>query len=1097
MSMHNNAALMTLLLTALIGPMAVLAGDDEKKGGMSAGTFSGLKFRSVGPALMSGRICDFAVVPDDPSEYYVAVCSGGVWKTTDHGTTYKPIFDGEGSYSIGCVTIDPNNKHVVWVGTGENNSQRSVSFGDGVYRSRDGGKSWKNMGLKESEHIGMIVVDPRDSNTVYVAAQGPLWRAGGDRGLYKTTDGGESWVRVLHISDDTGVNEVHIDPRDPDVLYASAYQRRRRVWTLINGGPESDIYKSEDAGKTWRKLSSGIPGVDKGRIGLCVSPADPDVVYAIIEAANDKGGFFRSTDRGETWEKRNKYMASSPQYYNELVCDPTEVGRVYALDTFMRVTTDGGKTFKRAPRKHRHVDDHALWVNPKDRAQMLVGCDGGLYETYDRGAHWQFKPNLPITQFYRVSVDNSSPFYFIYGGTQDNNSQGGPSRTTDRAGITNADWFVTVGGDGYKTRVDPDDPNTVYAQWQYGGLVRHDRKSGEVVDIKPREAPGEKPYKWNWDTPLIISPHDSKRLYFAANRLLRSDDRGNSWTPISKDLTRGIDRNTLKVMGTIQSVDAVAKDRSTSIYGNSVALTESPLVEGLIYVGTDDGLINITEDGGATWRQVALFPGIPDMTYVSWLAASRHEPDRVFSAFDNHKNADFKPYVLRSDDRGRSWTSIAGDLPDREIVYAVAEDHIKPELLFAGTEFGVYFTVDGGGKWIKLKGGMPTIAVRDMDIQTRENDLVLGTFGRGFYVLDDYTPLREVSSELLDKEAVVFGVKDALRYIQRSRLGGRSGVGSQGMSYYAAPNPPFGAVFTYYLKDKLTTRKERRRESEKKARKAGKPVGYPTIEELRAEDEEREPSVFLLVRHESGEVIRRVKGSRNKGLHRTAWNLYLPSALPVSLAKKSNLNPWDAEPHGPLALPGVYSVTLVKEIDGVTTELTEPAKFNVIPLELATFAAEDRADVLSFNKKTAQLQRAVRGAIRVAGEYRNRLNHVRKAIEQTPKADPALLATVKGLTDRFNKINTALTGDRTRSKHQEPTAPSIRSRVGTATDWSVTSAPTQTQRDSYRYAGEAFETVLGELKSLRDDLVALEDQLETLGAPWTPGRLPVWKMEQE
>ncbi len=1073
---------------------------DEKRGSgkdkpMSAGTFAGLKLRSVGPALMSGRICDFAVDSDNPAHYFAAVCSGGLWKTENAGTTWMPVFDSQGSYSIGCVTMDPNNANVVWVGTGENNSQRSVSFGDGVYRSRDGGASWKNVGLKESEHIGMIVVDPRDSDTVYVAAQGPLWRSGGDRGLYKTTDGGATWNRVLHISDDTGVNEVHIDPRDPDVLYASSYQRRRRVWTLINGGPESAIYKSTDAGATWRKLSSGLPGGDKGRIGMCVSPADPDVVYAIVEAAESKGGFYRSTNRGESWEKRNKYLASSPQYYNEIVCDPQKVDRLYTLDTFMHVTEDGGKTFKRAPRRNRHVDDHALWIDPRNTNYHLVGCDGGVYDSHDRGQNWNFKANLPVTQFYRVSVDESTPFYYIYGGTQDNNTLGGPSRTTSRAGIANEDWFVTVGGDGFKTQVDPQDPNIVYSQWQYGGLVRHDRRSGEVVDIKPHEPPGEDPYRWNWDAPLIISPHDHKRLYFGAQKLFRSDDRGSRWTAISDDLSRGLDRNALEVMGKIQSVDAVSKNRSTSIFGNTIALSESPLVEGLIYVGTDDGLIHVTEDGGENWRTIPVFPHVPDMTYVSLLLSSQHDADTVFAAFDNHKNGDFTPYLLKSTNRGQTWELISGDLPKRDIVYTMAEDHVKSDLLFAGTEFGAYFTVDGGKKWIKLKGGLPTIAVKDLVIQKRENDLVLGTFGRSFYVLDDYTPLRSVDEEALKADTVVFPIKNALRYIPRNRLGGRSGRGSQGAAFYTAPNPPYGAVFTYYLKEKIETRKEKRKSAEKKA---GKSAKYPTIDELRAEDEEKTPQVLLIVRNEGGDVVRRIDGSRNKGIHRVSWDLRYPSSTPTVLRAKGPSSPWAWSPVGPLALPGTFTVTLAKEVDAEVTELAEPQSFEVIPLELATFAAEDREQVMAFQKKVARLQRAVRGAIRVTGEARTRIDHVRKAILETPATPPSLLADVHSLDAKLRGIVTKLTGDRTLSRQMEPVPTSINRRVQSVvgSQWSVTSPPTESQRDAYRWAGEAFTEVLTELRQLvQTDLVALEDQLEAAGAPWTPGRIPEWKME--
>lgn len=1079
-------------------PTSMLFGSAEpdSKDESSDETFSGLQFRSIGPALMSGRVGDFAVHPDDPSYYYAVACSGGVWKTVNNGTTWTPVFDGEGSYSIGCVTMDPRNPSVVWVGSGENNSQRSVSFGDGVYRSRDGGKNWDNLGLKESEHIGMIVVDPRDSDTVYVAAQGPLWRSGGDRGLYKTTDGGKSWERVLHISDDTGVNEVHMDPRDPRVLYASAYQRRRHVWTLINGGPESGLYKSTDAGKTWRELTRGVPDVDKGRIGLDVSPANPDVVYAIIEAADGKGGFFRSTDRGETWDKQNDYMSTSPQYYNEIVCDPEDVDRVYALDTFMHVTEDGGKTFKRVPRRFKHVDNHALWINPKNTRHMRVGCDGGVYETFDRAENWAFMANLPITQFYRVSVDNSTPFYFVYGGTQDNNSQGGPSRTLSRAGITNEDWFITVGGDGYETQVDPEDPNIVYSQWQYGGLVRHDRRSGETVDIKPREKPGEEPYRWNWDSPLLLSPHSAKRLYFAANRLLRTNDGGNSWTAISGDLTRQLDRNALEVMGRIQNVDAVAKSDSTSIFGNIVALSESPLVAGLIYVGTDDGLVQVTENGGESWRKISVFPRVPDMTYVSFLSASLHDANTVYATFDNHKNGDFAPYILRSSDRGENWEFVSGDLPERDVVYVIQEDHVDSKLLFAGTEFGAYYTQDGGGKWTKL-GGVPTIAVRDIEIQRRENDVVLGTFGRSFYVLDDYTPLRAANQELLERDAAVFPVKDALLFIQTNRLGGRSGRGSQGASYYAAPNPPYGAVFTYYLKEKLMTRRETRKEAEKKAAKDGRSTPYPTIEELRAEDEEKEPSVVLVVRDASGEVVRRVSGSRDKGVHRDSWNLRYPAMTPTQLGGGADLAPWEEPPSGPLALPGKYTVTLAKEVDGETTALTDPVEFNVVPLDLATFTAKDREAVMAYRAKIARLQRAVRGALKVSGEIEDRLAHVRKAIVETPKADAALLAEAGGLRGRLNVLQTRLRGDQTRGKRNEPAPPSINERVQNVvgSQWNATSAPTQTEQDAYRYAGTAFAEALGELRALADDLGKLEAKLEAAGAPWTPGRIPEWEME--
>jgi len=549
---------------------------DEPKALMSDATLSGLAFRLIGPSYNSGRVTDFAVQPDRPQTFYVATASGGLWKTVNNGTTWNPIFDSEGSYAIGCVTMDPTNTNTIWVGTGENNSQRSVAFGDGVYRSDDGGQSWTNVGLKDSEHIGAIVIDPRDTDVVYVAAQGPLWKSGGDRGLYKTTDGGESWERVLHISDDTGINEVLMDPRDPDVLYASAYQRRRHVWTLINGGPESGIYKSSDAGATWTELESGLPEVDMGKIGMAISPANPDVIYAVIEAQRDEGGIYKTTDRGESWEKTSDYLAGSPQYYNELIADPVDVNTVYSMDTWLHRTVDGGTTWTKVGEKHKHVDNHAMWINPDDTDHFVIGCDGGVYLSYDRGATWKFIANLPITQFYRVSVDNSKPFYYVYGGTQDNNTLGGPHRTLDKSGISNEDWFVTVGGDGYETVVDPTNPDIVYSQWQYGGLVRYDRASGELIDIQPQEEPGEEAHRWNWDSPLIISPHSPTRLYFACQRLYRSDDHGNSWTAVSPDLSQAIDRDTLPVMGKIQSIDAVAKNISRSMSAPMTGSSRSP-----------------------------------------------------------------------------------------------------------------------------------------------------------------------------------------------------------------------------------------------------------------------------------------------------------------------------------------------------------------------------------------------------------------------------------------------------------------------------------------------------------------------------------------
>ncbi len=1134
---------------------------------LDAGMLSALKFRNIGPAVTSGRIVDLAVHPQNRATFYVAVASGGVWKTINGGTTFSPIFDAQNSYSIGCIMLDPRNPNVVWVGSGENNSQRSVSWGDGVYRSRDGGKNWENLGLSDSEHIGRIAIDPRNSDVVYVAAQGPLWRSGNERGLYKTTNGGKTWLKVLDISENTGVNEVFIHPSDPDTLLASAYQRRRHVWTLIDGGPESAIYKSTDAGASWRKIKSGLPDGDLGRIGMAIAPSQPDIIYAIIEQPENKGGIWRSADRGETWEKRSDYIASSPQYYNELVCDPANPDHFYSLDTFLMESWDGGKTMRRVKNTNRHVDDHALWIDPKEPTYMLVGCDGGLYETLDRGENWRHFPNLPITQFYRVAVDNSLPFYYVYGGTQDNNTLGGPSRTLDRIGIGNEHWTFTVGGDGFEPAIDPEDPMITYGQAQHGELVMYDRRSGETIDIKPREKPGEPGLRWNWDSPLLISPHKHTRLYFAANILFRSEDRGRSWSAVSPDLTRQLDRNALEVMGHVQFIDAVAKSNSTSIYGNIVSLDESPKVEGLLYVGTDDGLIQVSENGGGAWRKIDQFPGVPERAYVSCVRASRFEPDTVYASFDNHKMGDFKPYLLRSVDRGRTWSAITGDIPDRNVVYTIAEDHVRAGLLFVGTEYGVYCTLPGSAAsaekpgsareeddeqrptpassqatststadtsppkthWIRLKGGLPTIAVRDIDIQRRENDLVLATFGRGFYILDDYSPLRLLTSEKLEQAAFILPVKGALHYVEGSRLGGANGKGSLGASYYGAKNPRFGATITYYLKEKLRTHKEQRKEAEEKDQKAHRAYTYPTLEQSRLEDQERPPQLVLTIRDSAGAIVRRLPLSRDKGLHRVVWDLRYPSAQPTNLAARVELGedeeneadekaeheqeaaaPAQAEeeeegggspgPSGPLVPPGVYTVVLSKEIDGVATDLAGPESVNVLSLNNATFVAKggDVASAAAFRAKVARLQRAVQGSLRAGDEAQTRIAHLRKALLDTPNAPLTTLRDLDRVQARLNDLLTALRGDPTRARRNEASPPSISERVDNIVgdQWNATSPPTQTQLDGYTYAADSFEELLSNLRALIEtDLRRVEDQLEKAGAPWTPGRVPTWQKE--
>jgi photosystem II stability/assembly factor-like uncharacterized protein len=1065
----------------------------EKKSLLTADLLAGLSFRSIGPAIMSGRISDIVIHPKRKSVWYVAVGSGGVWKTENAGTTWTPIFDSQASYSIGCLTLDPSNPDIVWVGTGENVSGRHVGYGDGVYKSLNGGKTWTNMGLKDSEHIARILVDPRNSAVVYVAAEGPLWSPGGERGLYKSVDSGKTWIPSLSISKDTGVTSAEFDPSNPDIIYAAAYQRRRSVAAFVGGGPESAIHKSEDAGKTWRKLTVGLPTGDIGKIGLAISPIDPRVVYATIEASPEQRGFYRSTDRGESFEKRNSFISggTGPHYYQEIFADPNVFDRVYQMDPGLAVTHDGGKTFGRVDEKSKHGDNHAMAFLPGDPDYLLNGSDGGVYESRDGGKTWRFFENLPVTQFYKVALDNALPFYNVHGGTQDNGSQLGPSRTINANGISNFDWTITFGADGYASAIDPTDPNTLYVEWQEGNLLRYDKKSQETVYISPTPGPGEPPLRFNWDSPVLISPHAHTRIFYASQYVWRSDDRGDSWTRISPDLTRNTFRLTQPIMGRTWSADALWDHGAMSKFSTISTIGESPLVEGLIYAGTDDGLIQVTEDGGKNWRKTDKLPGVPDNFFVNKIRASKLDKDVVFAAVDAHKTGDYKPYLLRSDDRGRTWISIAGDLPARTIVWSVAQDHIKKDLLFAGTEFGLYATVDGGKRWHKLGGGVPTISFRDLEIQERENDLVGASFGRGFFVLDDYSALRHLEESALAQPAIVFPVKKALAYNPLQPIGS-SGKGCLGETFWLAPNPPFGAVFTYYLKDGLKTAAAARRDEEQKLLKDGKSVTFPGWEALRREDNENKPEIILTIADKNGQVVRRIGGPAGAGLHRIAWDLRYPTGDPTRLESPS-MESWEYAPQGPFVVPGTFTVTLAQKIDGAVTTLGAPQTFVVESLALASLPEKDKAALLDFQKKAGELQRAMMGVAAAAEEALKSLTYIRKALLDTPKADPKLMETARTIEVKIKETLREILGDSTFDQRSEVRPPSLMDRVSAQIG---SSDPiTKTVRRNYEIAADGFGAVLETLRGLIErDLRKLGDALEAAGAPWTPGRgLPIWK----
>jgi len=736
-----------------------------------------------------------------------------------------------------------------------------------------------------------------------------------------------------------------------------------------------------------------------------------------------------------------------------------------------------------------------LWINPENNNHLLIGGDGGIYESFDQSKTWKYVANFPITQFYRVAVDNTEPFYYVYGGTQDNNTQGGPSRTTSQHGIMNSDWYITNGGDGFEPAIDPENPDIVYGQAQYGWLVRYDKKSGERVAIQPQPGKDEPAYRWNWDAPLLISPHDNKRLYFAANKVFRSDDRGNSWEVISPDLTRQLDRNKMKVMGKVWGPDAVMKNKSTTIYGNIVAFDESPLKEGLLYAGTDDGLIQVSENGGDSWTKISNVSGVPERTYVNMLRASLHDENVVYAVFNNHKEGDFKPYVYRSEDRGKSWTNISSDLPERGSVYAIVQDHVDKDLLFVGTEFGVFFTNDGGANWMQIKKGLPTIAVRDMEIQRRENDLVLATFGRSFYVLDDYSPLRELSDEVLAKDAHIYPIKDALLYVEDNRMGGR-GKSSQGEMHFTSSNPEFGANIYYYLGEEIKTRKEQRQEKEKELRKNDEDEVYPSLDELRKEDREEDPYLLFVIKDASGEAVRKIRNGVSKGMNSVNWNLRHTSTSPIKL-KTGKLGRYSSPDEGMLALPGTYTVEMHKNVDGVFTQLHDPVEFEVTPLDRQTLLAKSKEEVLAFQEKVAELERSMSGTNKLYNEKKEKLNYIEKAVEAFPAVPLDMITEIKELEDEMYAIRLALYGDRTRSSRDFETDPSLNGRVGYAaySSWWNTAEPTETAKQQLAIAREEYVGILNRMREVAKSVEEIEKRLVEMKVPYTPGRGADWGEE--
>ncbi len=853
-----------------------------------SGPLDSLAFRSIGPATPSGRVDDLAVLASDPTTFYVAMATSGIYKTTNGGTTFTSVFDNEGTGSIGAIAIAATDANLVWAGTGEGNNRQSSSWGDGVYKSTDGGRSWKNMGLRSSKQIAKVVVDPVDFNVVYVASLGDLWAAGGERGVFKTSDGGQTWQRVLFVDDDTGATELVMDPSNNKTLYAATYQRRRAQWGMNGGGPGSGIWKSTDAGQTWTRIETGLPAGPKGRIGIDVYRRNPNVLYARVEHPSGSG-VYRTDDGGANWQKLSD-VNPRPMYFSQIRVDPQTDSRIYVLGVQLHVSDDGGRTFRNDGAERIHVDHHALWINPADPEHLIIGNDGGVAISHDRAATWVWMPNLLGAQAYHVEFDMQSP-YHVCAGLQDNNTWCGPSAVRTNSGIANDDWYVVSGGDGFQPLMDPNDSNIVYAESQDGRMNRIDRTTNERQTVRPEPAelkPFESsPYRFNWDTAMQLSPFDSATIYIGANLVLKSTDRGRSYQPISPDLTTNTDRETLSIMAVAGKDVRIAKNDGVGSFGNIVTLEESASRQGVVWTGSDDGVVSVTQDSGKTWTNVtSKIPGVPKWTYVADVLPSRAAAGTAYVAFDGHRGGDYNTYVFATTDYGATWRSIVGNLPKGEVVRSLAEDRKNPDLLYLGTETALWVSWNRGGQWTRLKANLPTMPIYEIKTHPRENDLILASHARGIWILDDLSVIQEWS-KAASSDAFMFASEPAvIMNAANDRM-----KGFEGDRLFLGQNPAPGATLAYVLK-------------------------------ADAKD------VKFTIKDQSGTVVREISGepmrNRNKaGLNIVKWDLRLQPLRPLPPAPGA---PAGAQAggggggfggggnNGPFVLPGTYRATL--NVDG-------------------------------------------------------------------------------------------------------------------------------------------------------------------------------------
>ncbi|KXX71261.1 glycosyl hydrolase [Flammeovirga sp. SJP92] len=1031
--------------------------------------FDSLTFRSIGPAFMSGRIADLAIDPTNENIWYVAVGSGGVWKTVNAGTTFQPIFDQQSVFSIGCVTLDPQNPNTVWVGTGENVGGRHIAFGDGIYKSTDGGITWENKGLKKSEHISKIMVHPENSDVIMVASQGPLWSPGGERGFFKSTDGGETWKKTLGDEQYTGVTDMVFDPRNPDRIYAVTWEHHRTVAAWMGGGEQSRIYSSDDAGDSWTQLKAGLPEGKWGKTGLAISPQNPDVLYAAIELNRRKGGVWRSDNRGGNWTKMSDVVSggTGPHYYQEIYASPHKFDRLYFMNNSLMKSEDGGKTFTYMDETAKHGDNHAMAFKASDPNYILVGTDGGVYESFDLGTTWRYMENIPITQFYKVAVDDAEPFYNVYGGTQDNSTEGGPSRTDNHHGIRNADWKVVLNWDGHQPATEPGNPDIMYGQRQQGTLSRIDLKAGEVIDIMPQPDADENYERYNWDAPILVSPHQPSTIYHGSQRLWKSTNRGDSWTALSGDLTRNEERIALPIMGGTQSWDSPWDIYAMSNFSTITSIAVSPKNEKVIFIGTDDGLIQVTSDEGATWTKIEVSAlGAPSRSYVNDIKADLFDENTLYVALDNHKEGDYKPYLLKSNDKGKTWTKIENGLGEKNLVWRIVQDHVNKDLMFAGTEFGVFFTVDGGQSWTEMKAGIPTISFRDLAIQRRENDLVAASFGRGFYILDDYSALRGVNKEQLEATATLFEPRKAWWYIQKSTVDFDDARGTQGSQMYLAENPDFGAVFTYYLKEPILSLEEERQADEKEKGKAS----FPGWEVLDQEKRELKPFVYLEIKDQEGHIINRVNASNAKGFNRVTWDLKVGGTGTIMLNDKEEYLT------ALLVSPGTYSATLNAFEGGKSRVLSGPVNVEVERLGKTALEGSAMDEVVAFWRKYENLTREVSTlSIQLSNTQKASTKLFNAAVSSS--LDHQMMERIATLNTQLASLDTQFNGNPAKNEVGEKSKTTIGERLF-ALNRGIsmsTYGPTATHL-------KTVKIIEDELKALQEKLAPLKTEVKEIGA---------------